>query len=101
MLKVCICCVLIKKCVYLYHTKTKILEIMTTLKINYKHKSQIGNGIITGVNTLVNEITGGTLSYWNRYQDERAKQILASKALEFSYGYKKAKDFVITNVEIR
>ena len=28
MLKVCFCCVVLKKCVYLYHTKTKILEIM-------------------------------------------------------------------------
>ena len=74
---------------------------MTTLKINYKHNQQVCNGIITANNTLVNEITGGTLNYWNRYQDERAKQVLAEKALEFTYGYKKSKEFIITNVEIQ
>ena len=74
---------------------------MITLKIQYKHNTQVGNGIITGVNTLISEISGFSLNYWNRYQDERAKQILASKALEFSYGFKKSKEFIITSIEIK
>jgi hypothetical protein len=73
---------------------------MITLKVNYKHQDQVNNGIITGLNTITSEIKGTTLEYWNRYKDERAKQVLAEKSLEFNYGYSKSKEMIIVNVEI-
>ena len=68
---------------------------MKTITILFKEKNQIGNGIITGANKLVSQIKGGSEDYWNRYQDEQAKEFLGKKSLEFEYGYQKSKDMVI------
>jgi len=73
---------------------------MTTIKVFFKHNTQVGDGIITGLNHVSSEITGGSLEYWNKYKDERAKEILSQKLLEATYGYTKANEMIITKVEI-
>ena len=76
------------------------MKTTATLTVEFKHKSQVSNDIITGICKIVNEISGGSFAYWSRYQDESAKQFLAGKALEFTYGWKKAQEFIITSVSI-
>lgn len=73
---------------------------MATITVEFKHKSQVGSGIITGINTIKTEITGGTLEYWNRYKDQPARELLAKRILEFEYGAK-ASEFIITKSEIK
>ena len=73
---------------------------MKTIEIIFKSKCQVGNGIITQSNKLVSQIIGGAENYWNRYQDEQAKNFLAKKALEYEYGYSKSKEMIIIETKI-
>ena len=68
---------------------------MKAITVIFKDKSQVSNNIITASNKIVSEINGGAEDYWNKYQDQQAKDFLAFKALEVEYGYKKAKDMIV------
>ena len=68
---------------------------MKNLTIEYKHKKQV-----SGINKITDYITGHALEYWNRYQDECAKQFLALKTLELNHGRAYAQQLEIVSINI-